>query len=73
VADPIIIKHYFRDDPLTEERMEQIMTAMKAWDSPDDEDDDEREEDYVIQKDENGDIVEPFSPPRYDDQGNLIR
>lgn len=66
-------KHYFRDDPLTEERMEQIMTAMKAWDSPDDEDDDEREEDYVVQKDENGDIVEPSSRPRYDDKGNLIR
>lgn len=67
-------EHYFRNEVLTDERKEQIYLAMKAWDSRDP-DEDERDEDYEIQKDEEGNIIDLTTPkkPRYDDDGNLIR
>lgn len=68
-------EHYFRDDlPLTEERKAQIMAVMEAWNAPDDEDDTDRDEDYEVQKDEEGNIIDPTvkRPPRWDADGNMI-
>lgn len=63
-------EHYFREDlPLTEERKEEILRAMKAWNEPDTaEDDDDRPEDYEVKDEEE----ERPKGPRYDDEGNLI-
>lgn len=59
-------EHEIRDNPLTEERKEQIFRAMKAWDSRDDED--WRDSDYEVPKEESNDDDSP-----YDDRGNLKR
>jgi len=53
------------ENPLTEERKEQIYRAMKAWDSRDDED--WQDSDYEIPKEEEGD--DDNSP--YDENGYL--
>lgn len=57
-------EHEIRDNPLTEERKEQILRAMKAWDSKDDED--WKDSDYEVPKEESSDDDSP-----YDDRGFL--
>ncbi len=59
-------RHEFEQTPLTEERKEQILRAMKAWDSKDDED--WQDSDYEVPKEEE---EEDNSP--YDEHGNLKR
>jgi hypothetical protein len=54
-------------NPLTEERKQQIYTAMKAWDDAHKDYADEREEDY----DGSGDDVYHPSGSPYDENGNL--
>jgi hypothetical protein len=64
---------------LSEERKMQITAALKAW-SEGSYDDyaDERDSDYVLERDENGKLIEFNEPtpknegPKYDDEGYLI-
>jgi hypothetical protein len=56
--------HEFQENPLTEERKEQIFRAMKAWDSRDDED--WQDSDYEVPKEETDDDDSP-----YDERGYL--
>jgi len=68
VADPNI-RHEFEDNPLTEERKEQIYRAMKAWDDSAKEYEDEQDGDYDPPPD---DLFRP-SGSSYDEDGNLIK
>ncbi len=67
-------EHHFRDTVLTDERKEQIYQAMKAWEEDPDEYADERDDDYEVQKDEEGNIIDPTvkRPIRWDADGNMV-
>ena len=56
------------ENPLTEERKEQIYRAVKAWSSYDH--GDERYEDYELSDNDKGTVRAPIE---YDDEGNMIR
>ena len=61
-------KHEFEENPLTEERKQQIYRAMKAWDDSGKDYQDERDEDYDGRENDNS-----KSSGLYDEDGNLIR
>lgn len=62
-------RHEFEENPLTEERKEQIYQTMKAWDDAHKDYEDERPEDYDGSGD---DIYRPKVSP-YDENGDLIK
>lgn len=62
-------RHEFEDNPLTEERKEQIYRAMKAWDDSAKEYEDEQDGDYDPPPD---DLFRP-NGSSYDEDGNLTK